>query len=178
MHCNALRILREQLDLPNLAPQMLGTGANDYYHALGRKVYTYMRPNTEGQPESSRRVYGLALWQMGYDEAMPWIWTRSPWRYEQGDNWDRKMWVYMQWRSADGFIATIKSEAWRAAVDDVRYLTALLQAIEQAKITGHTEAAGQAQQYVEALRNAPPWDFEGLRYEIARHTAELHGLLQ
>jgi len=177
-HGNALRILRQHLDLPNLAAGTLGSGVNDYYHSLGRKVYTYMRPNTEGLPESLRRVYGLALWQMGYDGGMPWTWTRSPWCFSQGYEWDRKRWVYMQWRTPRGFISTIKSEAWRAAIDDVRYLTALLQVTAAAQAAGHDSEADEARAHVEQLRHTLPGSFHQIRGQIAQHTARLDALIQ
>ena len=186
----ALNVLREHLDLPNLSPQTLGTGVIDYYHSLGRKCYTYMRPNVEGSPEMFRRNYGFGLWQMGYDGAMPWTWCYwGLWRSSKGFPWisdphryikwaPQRIWRMMAWRTADGFMETIEGDGFRAAVNDIRYLTALLAATEAAKSAGYTKEAREAEAFVEELRNTLPWDFQGVRWEIAERTTRLHKLLR
>ena len=63
-----------------------------------------------------------------------------------------------------------------AEINDVRYLTALLQAIEQAKQAGYDGEAQEAEQYVAKLHQALPWDFQGMRRELAERTVALYTL--
>ena len=189
-HGNALTILQEGLDVPNLAAPTFGTGVLDYYHSLGRKCYTYMRPNAEGRPEMFRRNYGLGLWQMGYDGAMPWRYSytvywrlpdKFPWFATQGESMFRNPmrgpWRLMGYKSVDGFVDTIKANCYAAGINDVRYLTAFVEAIEEAKAAGCEPEVAEAQQYLEELRDTVPWDFQGIRYELAQRTASLQELV-
>lgn len=88
------------------------------------------------EPETYRRNYGLLLWQKDYDGAMDWAYQGgfgSIWNDFDNPNWRDHVFAYP---TIDGVIDTIQWEGWREGVNDIRYLTTLLDLIEEAKVNG------------------------------------------
>jgi len=114
----------------------------DEVHALGRKMYNYGAPQCGvEEPETYRRNFGLRLWKLKFDGACDYAYQHgfgtSVW-----DDFDTNGYRdhNMTYPTIDGVIDTIQWEGWREGVDDVRYLSTLLAAIENAKAAGGKEA--------------------------------------
>ncbi|MDD5530782.1 MAG: T9SS type A sorting domain-containing protein [bacterium] len=121
------------------------------YHGYGHKIFSYSNPQCgEEKPETYRRNYGLLLWQKDYDGAMDFayhwnfsnIWNDFDWWLCRDHN--------LTYPTMTGVIGTIQWEGWREAVDDVRYLTTLFDAMHKATQNGKdTTAAGN---WVDSLK--------------------------
>ena len=103
--------------------------AIDGVHRFGNKILTYMNP-TAGVPlpEYQRRNEGLGLWRVGFDGTMTWAYTHI-----YGDKINQPMSMGKVFRTVDGVLDTLHWEGWREGVDDVRYLTTLLDALNRAR---------------------------------------------
>ncbi len=107
------------------------------YHSKGNKIFSYSNPQAgEENPEIYRRNYGLALWKAGYDGAMDYAYQKnygSTW-----NDWDHKKYrdENFTYPTANGIISTVQWEGFRAGVDDVRYLSTLLNLVTKAKKNG------------------------------------------
>ena len=101
------------------------------FHRVGHQIFCYANPFVrEEEPETYRRNYGLLLWKAGYDGTMNYAYQHS-----FGNIWndfDARDSVFA-YPTVKGVIGTIQWEGFREGVDDVRYLAALLKAIERAK---------------------------------------------
>jgi hypothetical protein len=109
------------------------------YHSLGNKIFSYHNPQVgQENPEIYRRNYGLALWKANYDGAMNYAYFKS-----YGSVWNDfddpqkrfrdETFVYP---TTNGLISTIQWEGFREGIDDVRYLSTLLNRIKQLEIMG------------------------------------------
>jgi len=107
------------------------------WHSVGHKIFCYANPQVgEEKPETYRRNYGLLLWQTDYDGAMDFAYQCSYcniWNDFDHENYRDHNFAYP---TQDGVIDTIQWEGWREGVDDVKYLTTLLELIEEAKAEG------------------------------------------
>ncbi|OGJ86665.1 MAG: hypothetical protein A2268_13240 [Candidatus Raymondbacteria bacterium RifOxyA12_full_50_37] len=142
------------------------------FHAAGAKIFSYANPQVGVEnPETYRRNYGFALFKSGYDGAMDYayqknykaIWNdfdeavssrtgkKKPYRDET--------FVYP---TSNGLIPTIQWEGFREAVDDVRYLSTLLDRIEVLKAKGHDMSRYES--WVNALD--PTEDLDALRAAV------------
>lgn len=173
---SGVQVLKDQLDVPFLAIDH-NSGALEYYHSLGRKVFVYMQPNIEADnPFVYRRQYGYRIWQLGYDGACPFSWTS--WSGEPGREFGDSTLPAMSIRVINGFIDTLKAEGWLAAVNDMKYVTTLLSAIEKAKALGFASEASEAQNYVDWLKSGViPADYDATRREVAMHIIRLNKLI-
>ncbi len=103
--------------------------AIDGLHRQGRKIYTYMNPIAGlPMPEYQRRCEGLGMWRVGFDGTMDWSYIHI-----QGDPVDQSMFFAMAYRTQSGVLDTPHWEGYREGVDDVRYLTTLMNALNRAK---------------------------------------------
>ncbi|RJP73859.1 MAG: hypothetical protein C4539_01080 [Ignavibacteriales bacterium] len=133
------------------------------YHSKGNKIFSYSNPQAgEENPEVYRRNYGLALWKAGYDGAMDYAYQKnygSTW-----NDWDHKKYrdENFTYPTADGIISTVQWEGFRAGVDDVRYLSTLLDLLNKAKNNGKNVSA--IEQWLYDLN--PNDDLDKLRNEI------------
>jgi len=104
------------------------------WHSADHKIFSYGNPQVGYEdPEVYRRNYGLLLWQNDYDGAMNFA-------YQVGYN---NIWndfddveirdLNFTYPTVDGVIGTIAWEGFREGVDDIRYLSTLVKAIENAK---------------------------------------------
>lgn len=123
-------------------------------HALGRKMYNYGAPQCGvEEPETYRRNFGLRLWKLKFDGACDYAYQHD---FGEGiwDDFDTEGYRdhNMTYQTIDGVVDTIQWEGWREGVDDVRYLSTLLKAIEAAKAAGGKEAlVTEAETWLENL---------------------------
>ena len=150
------------------------------YHSYGHEVYCYANPQPVPEfPETFRYNYGLLLWQNNYDGAMDYS-------YQSGfkDIWnDFDIWggardLVYAYPTANGVIDTLKWEGYREGVDDVRYLTSLLDAIGKARksdIGERRSRAMSADAYLKELKDADlrRRSLDTVRLELARHILDL-----
>jgi hypothetical protein len=107
------------------------------YHKIGHKIFSYANPQVGvEEPETYRRNYGLLLWKNNYDGAMDYAYQHSfgsVWNDFDDPTYKDHNFTYP---TVDGVIDTIQWEGYREGIDDLRYLTTLLQLIEQGKKSG------------------------------------------
>jgi hypothetical protein len=148
----AFELVGDLLDLANISGPLAPTEA-EKWRAAGHKAFSYGNPQVgPEQPETYRRNYGLALWKAGYDGAMDWIYQSNTGNiYDDFDHPNSRDMVFA-YPTADGVIDTVQWEGFREGVDDVRYLTTLLRAIERAKIMPERRGlADQAEQWLQTM---------------------------
>jgi len=123
------------------------------WHSVGHKIFCYANPQVgEEKPETYRRNYGLLLWQADYDGAMDFAYQFSYcniWNDFDNKNYRDHVFAYP---TVDGVIDTIQWEGWREGVDDVKYLTTLLELIEEAKTEG--KDTSDAENWLADLKSA------------------------
>jgi hypothetical protein len=123
------------------------------WHSVGHKIFCYANPQVgEEKPETYRRNYGLLLWQTDYDGAMDFAYQYSYcniWNDFDHATYRDHVFAYP---TVDGVIDTIEWEGWREGVDDVKYLTTLLELIEEAKTEG--KDASDAEDWLADLKSA------------------------
>ncbi len=104
----------------------------DLYHENGNLIGSYGNPQVgEERPAKYRRNYGLLLWQKNYDLAMDFAYDWSMhniWNDFDHDVYRDHNFVYP---TTNGVIDTIQWEGFREGVDDMRYLTLLLNQLEE-----------------------------------------------
>ena len=128
---------------PHLARPILSEHAPEDIrkaHDLGFEVWAYFFPQiVREEPGLYRYNYGSWLWKSGFDGACPYCYqmqVEDP--YVDGDGrWPDHFAVYPV--EAGLSIPTIQWEAFREAVDDVRYLTTLEAAIARARTAVETK---------------------------------------
>jgi len=148
------------------------------YHSFGNKVYSYANPQVGVEkPETYRRNYGLQLWQNGYDGAMNYAYQDNygtVWNDYDGSRYRDHNFTYP---TIDGVIDTIQWEGWREGVDDIRYLSTLLNAIEIAKTEGIDTST--AEYWLTGLQNSilTSQDLNVIRSEMIDHILSLQNQL-
>jgi len=123
------------------------------WHSVGHKIFSYANPQVGPEkPETYRRNFGLLLWQADYDGAMDYAYQHSYcniWNDFDHNYYRDHVFAYP---TMDGVIDTIQWEGWREGVDDVRYLTTLLELIEEAKAAG--KDTSDAENWLADLKSA------------------------
>ncbi|MDD2706991.1 MAG: hypothetical protein PHV34_03200 [Verrucomicrobiae bacterium] len=149
------------------------------WHSKGHQIWSYANPQAGVEnPEIYRRNYGLLLWQNGYDGACTFAYQTSMgniWNDFDHKNYRDHNFTYP---TVDGVIDTIAWEGYREGIDDVRYLSTLLKAIEENKNSanaGKKQQALEAQKYLKSF-DAEKGDSDSIRREIIRHILELRKL--
>lgn len=129
------------------------------WHSTGKRIWSYGNPQSPPEnPEVFRRNYGWLLWKNGYDGAATYAYQDgfgSVWNDFDHPSYRDHNFTYP---TVDGVIGTIAWEGYREAVDDVRYLTTLIQAIAKAKASSDpamTRLAAAAENYLSAFS---AWD--------------------
>jgi len=136
---NSVDIVGDLLDLAVLAGAF-DSATVDKWHMQGKKVFNYANPFSGLEnPLIYRQNYGLSLWLAGYDGAMDYAYQHA-----FGNIWndfDRTRSTAPIYRdfvfaypTTNGVIDTIQWEGFRQGVDDVRYLTALLNKQDKATV--------------------------------------------
>ncbi len=144
------------------------------WHSVGSDVFCYGNPQVGvEEPETYRRNFGLLLWKAGFDGAMDYAYQHS---FTHGWN-DFDNVTYRDhnftYPTVNGVVGTIQWEGFREGVDDVRYLTTLMAAVEEAK-----EAGGKRARLAEATESwiqeiDPGGDLDAIRQEMIRRILEL-----
>lgn len=144
-------------------------------HSVGHRIFNYGHPQCGvEEPETYRRNFGLFLWKAGYDGAMDYAYQHS-FTHEWND-FDNQSYRdhTMAYPAENGVIGTIQWEGFREAVDDVRYLATLLQAVDAARSAGGERArrAADAEQWL-AETDFETADLDAVRTEMIRRIIEL-----
>ncbi len=123
------------------------------WHACGKKIFSYANPQVGMVlPDLYRRNYGVALWKAGYDGVMDWAYQHQFGEIREEDDISGVRMYAFAYPTVDGVIDTIQWEGFREGVDDVRYLTTLLKAIDEARTDpAKKELAAEAEQWVRAI---------------------------
>lgn len=145
------------------------------WHSAGAQVVSYANPQGGVEkPETYRRNYGLLLWQSNYDGTMnfayQWSDGTNPWNdFDAGGETRDHNFTYP---TDNGVIDTIQWEGLREGIDDIRYLTTLLETIEAAKDYKDTSAA---ESWLHNLKSVDleSSDLDVLRHEIIGHIISL-----
>ncbi|MDD3925624.1 MAG: hypothetical protein PHT33_03080 [bacterium] len=127
----------------------------EQWHSVGHKIWSYCNPQGGVEnPDIYRRNYGLLLWKNGFDGACTYAYQHSfgnIWNDFDHTVYRDEVFVYP---TTDGVIDTIAWEGYREGVDDIRYVTTLLQAIESGKASGNSDKialANEAESYINNL---------------------------
>ena len=149
------------------------------YHSYGHRIFSYdnLQAGVEA-PQTYRRNYGLLLWQNDYDGAMDFAYY---WAFNNTWNdFDCLEWDHMYYRdhnfvypTVSGVIDTVQWEGFREGVDDVRYLSTLLDRVEYSKSLGMNVSSVEA--WISDLKetNLSQTDLDGVRGEMAAHILSL-----
>ncbi len=144
------------------------------WHADGHEVFVYENPQGGLElPELNRRNFGLLLWQEDYDGAMTYAFQDSfGHAWNDFDHEDKRDFNYA-YPTSDGVIDTLQYEGFREAVDDTRYLAALMDALEDAD----EGDAAPAQDWLDELKAAPlsRMDLDEVRDHLVGWTLHLRG---
>ncbi len=144
----------------------------DAVHRLGRKIFTYMNP-LAGQPlpDLQRRNEGLGLWRCGFDGTMTWVYT-----HYDSDPLNQRLAYGMVYRTEGGVVDTLHWEGFRERVDDVRYLTTLLDTLGDC-VGRHQgeDLVGETYAWLREVDIARG-DLDTVRREMARRTVALLAL--
>lgn len=174
---NKARLAAEFAEMIGFTPDRAGGlgGTIDEVHRLGRKIYTYTYPwSAWPLPAVHRHHNGLGLWKLGFDGSMTWAFTHikgdlGPGKIRQG------FWGYVI-RTENGVLDTLRWEGFREGVDDVRYLTTLIDAIGRATGTvGSRELVTESLAWLSEL-NPAAGSLNAIRSEMARRIIALRSL--
>lgn len=141
------------------------------YHRVGSQIFCYANPQVGvEEPETYRRNFGLLLWKADYDGAMDYAYQHSfghVWNDFDDSHYRDHVFTYP---TDDGVVGTIQWEGFREGVDDVRYLSTLLKAIENARRT-YSPVAAEAERWLEKLD--PAGDLDNIRREMVNWILKL-----
>ena len=146
--------------------------AIDGVHRLGNKILTYMNP-TAGVPlpEYQRRNEGLGLWRVGFDGTKTWAYTNL-----QGDEVNQPLIYGKVFRTVDGVLDTLYWEGWREGVDDVRYLTTLVDTLTRGRGRFPGEPlVSETDDWIDGF-DVADGDLDAIRREMARRIIALSDL--
>ncbi|MCP4642025.1 MAG: hypothetical protein GY851_16400, partial [bacterium] len=142
------------------------------WHSVGSEAFCYAYPQVgPEEPETFRRNFGLVLWKSGFDGAMDYA-------YQHGfthvwNDFDNKTYRdhNFTYPTVSGVVGTVQWEGFREAVDDVRYVRTLLDAMEAAPDSKATTVR-KARAWLDALE-ADSVDLYAARARMAGYIAEL-----
>lgn len=96
-------------------------------HGLGRKIFHYLTHHRL-MPQLKRLDSGLTLWRIGIDGTADWAYVHNG-----GDKVNQALQHAMVYRTENGVLDTLEWEGFREGVDDIRYLTTLLETMDRVK---------------------------------------------
>ena len=146
--------------------------AIDGMHRQGRKIFTYMNPIAGTPfPELHRRSTGLGMWRVGFDGTMTWAYTHIT-----GDKVNQAMIFSMVYRTENDVLDTLHWEGFREGVNDVRYLTTLLDELGKAagRFPGNP-LVGETHAWLQTFDTAAG-DLDAIRREMAERIVALQAL--
>ncbi len=142
------------------------------WHSVGSLAFCYANPQVgEELPETYRRNFGLLLWKAGFDGAMDYAYQHGfhhVWNDFDDETYRDHNFSYP---TVNGVVPTVQWAGFREAVDDVRYVTTLEEAMAQAPATKATEAQA-AKEYL-ATMDADGADLAQTRAELVRWILKL-----
>jgi hypothetical protein len=148
-------------------------------HGVGNKIFKYSEPQAGPEdPLLWRKSFGIAIWQADYDGAMPYAFQSQDgliWNDWDGLNYRTASLAYP---AADRPISTLAFEGLREAIDDVRYLTALENAVSRSEQHGDPGDGGEsalraAVIFLDQLKDRPSFDPSIVRREVVSHLTTL-----
>ncbi|MFH0964397.1 MAG: sugar-binding protein [Planctomycetota bacterium] len=158
VHKGFFPLVGDLLDLPvhRLDPE---TAKN--VHGAGHRIYCYGSPHVgREEPLTFRRNYGLVLWKTGYDGAMSFAYQSACGHIWNDFDNPKERDIVFAYPTVDGVIDTVQWEGFREGVDDVRYVSTLLAAIERAKDDPAKRArAIAAEKWLDEMEMPIPDDF-------------------
>jgi len=120
-------------------------------HKYGGLIYSYANPQVGIENPLIYRVnYGFELWRKGFDGSMDYAYQHS-----MGFSWydfDHKYYRdhNFTYPTINGVIDTIAWEGYREAIDDIKYLTTLINIINKRRSSKKTI---QVKKYINELKN-------------------------
>jgi hypothetical protein len=147
------------------------------HHKYGHQVFCYGNPYSVDTDYTIHRLNnGLALWQSGYDGVMNFAYQAGfgdSWNDFDGNRYCDHSYTYP---TADTPIDTIRWEAFRDGVTDVRYITTLQNLIAQKKT--HGIDVSQAETYINNLKteNLANINLDRVRSQTAAQIITLQSL--
>jgi len=132
------------LDMPVLGGALVPEVARKA-RALGHRVFSYANPQAGVEaPQTYRRNYGLKLWAAGYSGGFNYEYQSHEIEKAYDDFRDGHYRNHTMAYPAHGRpIDTRQWEGWREAVDDVRYLSTLLEIIDREEAAGRQSSTTQ-----------------------------------
>jgi hypothetical protein len=99
-----------------------------FFQSAGTRVYMYNQPQVGVESPAIYRVnYGVRAWQAGFDGVMNYAYQHSMGSiWNDSDHYRFKDHVFA-YPTINGVIDTIAWEGFREAVDDVRYISTLVE---------------------------------------------------
>lgn len=149
------------------------------WHAMGALISSYANPHTGPEnPDFARRTHGLDLYMADQDGTINYKLSGYQWNDFIGSHYNFRSfsWIYP---GTEHPINTMAFEAYREALDDVRYATLLKQTANRVIAKGTTEhryAGRIALQYL-ALLNTTECDLNTVRLEMIKHLLRLGEML-
>jgi hypothetical protein len=145
------------------------------WHRVGSQAFCYAYPQVGNEePETYRRHYGLELWKAGFDGAMDYAYQHGfghVWNDFDSPRYRDHVFAYP---TLNGVVDTIEWEGFREGVDDVRYVTTLLQCVEQGKANpAKRQTALAAEKWLATMD--VDGDLDGLRAKIVEWILQLKG---
>jgi hypothetical protein len=161
-----LDIMDTLIDFGNIAGRLQPDYATRF-HLKGNQIASYGNPQVGVEnPEVYRRNYGFALWKAGYDGAMDWAYQRNYGAFWNDFDNHPEHTAYREetftYPTGNGIVSTIQWEGYREAIDDVRYLSTLLNRIDKKRKQGADVSAFEA--WVESID--PSGDLSALRSDV------------
>jgi len=144
------------------------------WHANNHKIWSYANPQSGVEnPAVYRSNYGLLIWQNNYDGACTFAYQQSYgniWNDFDGHYRDQNF----TYPTLDGVIDTIAWEGYREAVDDIRYITTLLNKINKIKQENNSaklKTVAEAEKYLQNIKSADilTLDLDAMRSKIAEY---------
>jgi hypothetical protein len=110
-----------------LAPDAEQQVAN--FHSVGSRIFAYGCPwPWDENPEVYRRTSGCMLWKAGFDGAMEYAYQHGLGNFwNDFDNLQSyALDIAFAYPTSDGIVQTVQWESYREAINDVRYISTLL----------------------------------------------------
>ena len=166
IHKNSFDLIGNILDLA-VVGGTLDSEEAEKYHSKGEQIFSYANPQVgEENPEIYRRNYGLGLWKAGYNGAMDYAYQKG-----YGNIWndfDGPLFksIYRDenftYPTSNGVISTVQWEGFREGVNDVRYLSTLINKIDSLKKQGQNVT--KIEKWISSID--PNQDLDSLRGQI------------
>jgi hypothetical protein len=166
-------IIGDLLDLPVVSGELIPDLAAQV-HANGYRIASYGNPQAgQERPDLYRRNFGLRLWAAGYDGAVEWAYGGSEWNdFVEGGYRQESMAYPALGKPVD----TIEWEGWREGVDDVRYLSTLLDLLDRAdQVPALADQAADIREWTRHLDVGG--DLDALRSQIVERIQRLRALM-